>query len=153
MEAVADLYAAQPFWIWLTLGAVLLAIEAALGTEWLLWPAASAGVVALVTLTPAPLGLGGEVALFAALTLVATFVGRRFVTRVQGDGPDVNDQAARLLGQAGETAGPIVAGDGRVFAGGAEWPAELEGGGDLPQGVRVVVTAVSGSRLTVRPVR
>ncbi|HYF23879.1 MAG TPA: NfeD family protein [Caulobacteraceae bacterium] len=152
MDALADLYAAQPFWIWLALGAILLAVEAAVGTEWLLWPAASAAVVALVTLTPAPLNLGGEIVLFAALTLVTTFVGRRFVTRVQGDGPDINDQPGRLVGQAGQTASDIVAGRGRVFAGGAEWPAELEGGGDLPAGTRVVVTGVSGAALTVRAV-
>ena len=33
----------QAFWIWLVLGILLLGIEVFLGTQWLLWAAASAG--------------------------------------------------------------------------------------------------------------
>jgi len=47
MTVVADLYAAQPFWIWLAVGVLLLAVEAMFSTEWLLWPAVAAGLVAL----------------------------------------------------------------------------------------------------------
>ena len=46
MDAMVALYESQPFWIWLALGALILAAEAAMGTEWLLWPAVSAAAVA-----------------------------------------------------------------------------------------------------------
>ena len=46
MSVLADLYAAQPFWIWLAVGVLLLAVEAMFSTEWLLWPAVAAGIVA-----------------------------------------------------------------------------------------------------------
>ena len=46
MTAVLNLYAAQPFWIWLAIGVLLLAIESMASTEWLLWPAVAAGGVA-----------------------------------------------------------------------------------------------------------
>ena len=49
MTLVADLYTAQPFWIWLGVGVLLLAVEAMFSTEWLLWPAVSAGLVAVMT--------------------------------------------------------------------------------------------------------
>ena len=48
MNALIDLHAAQPFWIWLAIGVLLLAVEAAFSTEWLLWPAVAAGITAVV---------------------------------------------------------------------------------------------------------
>ena len=65
MTVVADLYAAQPFWIWLAVGVFLLAVESMFSTEWLLWPAVAAGLVAVMTAVGVRLGLPGEVAVFA----------------------------------------------------------------------------------------
>ena len=70
MTAIADIYASQPFWIWLALGVLLLAVEAALSTEWLLWPAVSAGIVAVLTALGLRLGLPVEVGLFGKPTLM-----------------------------------------------------------------------------------
>ena len=74
MPDIVLLYAAHAFWFWLALGAVLLGVEAATGSGWLLWPAASAGVVAVISLLGLHLGALGEVAIFAGLTLITTFV-------------------------------------------------------------------------------
>jgi membrane protein implicated in regulation of membrane protease activity len=43
LAALAEILVAQPFWFWAGLAVALLAVEAATGTGWLLWPAASAG--------------------------------------------------------------------------------------------------------------
>ena len=72
MTALAELYAAQPFWIWLAVGVLLLAVEAMFSTEWLLWPAVSAGVVAVLTAVGFQPGLPAEVAIFALLTVANT---------------------------------------------------------------------------------
>ena len=48
MDALIDFHSTQPFWIWLAIGVVLLAIEAAFSTEWLLWPAVAAGITAVL---------------------------------------------------------------------------------------------------------
>ena len=40
---------------------------------------------------------------------------------------------------------------GRVFVDGKEWAAQLEGGASLASGDKVIVVAVGGARLTVRP--
>ncbi len=150
MEALTNLYVTHPFWVWMGLAALLLAIEAAAGTEWLLWPSASAAAVALATLLPLEINLAFEIALFAVLTLIGTLMSRKLLARVQPEGEDLNDRTRRLIGRTGEVAAPFVNGRGRVLVDGAEWPAELGGGAAAPTG-RVRVTAVHGSSLTVEP--
>jgi membrane protein implicated in regulation of membrane protease activity len=150
MQTVVDLYSAHPFWIWLAFGAVLLAIEAASGSGWLLWAAASAAVVGLISLTGMTT-LPIELAVFGALTLVTTMLSRRFIHKVQGDGEDINDQARRLIGKTGRSVDAFVEGHGRAFIDGAEWYVDLEDAADLAPGAKVVVTGVAGARLKVRP--
>ncbi|MBJ7484330.1 NfeD family protein [Brevundimonas sp.] len=150
MDTLIDLYSAQPFWLWLAIGALLLAVEAAASTEWLLWPAVSAGIVAVVTALGLSLGLAGEVGLFAALTLASTLLSRRLVQRVNPDDqPDINDRDRRLIGQKATVVEPFVDGRGRVFVSGAEWSAELDGDAPLAS-APVIVTGVGTGRLTVK---
>jgi len=150
MDALIDLHTAQPYWIWLAIGVVLLAVEAAFSTEWLLWPAVAAGVVAVVTALGLPLGLLGEVLLFAVLTVAATLLSRRLIQRVNpSDHPDINARDSRLIGQRAQVIQAFVDGRGRVFVSGAEWVAEIEGAAPLA-GESVIVEAMDGSRLKVR---
>jgi hypothetical protein len=150
MSALLEL-SSNHFWVWLLIGVALLAAEAATGSGWLLWPAASAGVVAVLVLVGVSIGLPAEIAVFAVLTLVTTFLARRYLIRLPSDHPDINDQAQRLLGKIGEARSAFVEGQGRAFVNGAEWPANLETGGELEAGERVVVTAIDGPRLIVKP--
>jgi membrane protein implicated in regulation of membrane protease activity len=149
MTSFADLYVAQPFWIWLAIGVLLLAVEAMFSTEWLLWPAVSAGIVAVMTAAGVRLGLPGEVAVFALLTVAATLLSRRLISKANTDGPDINDRDSRLIGQRARVVETFVSGRGRVFISGAEWPAEVEGEAPM-EGQDVVVMRVNGSLLTVQ---
>lgn len=150
MEALTNLYSDQPFWIWLALGVALLAIEAALSTEWLLWPAVSAGVVAVVTALGAHLGLSGEAALFAVLTVAMTLLSRRLIQRVNPtDSPDINALDLRLIGQRAQVVQTFVDGRGRVFVSGAEWVAEIEDAAPA-SGESVIVEGMDGPKLKVR---
>jgi hypothetical protein len=119
----------------------------------MLWPAAAAAVVAVAgRLVSLP--VAGQVALFAAVTIVATYVGRRVMPRPALAEGDINDVSTRLIGHHGEAAAPFVDRLGRVFVDGKEWAAELDGDGPLPAGARVEVTAVvGGARLRVRAER
>jgi membrane protein implicated in regulation of membrane protease activity len=151
MANLADLYLTHPAWIWAGLAAALLAVEVAAGSGWLLWPAASAGVVAVVEgfreISPA-----AAVLIFAVLTIVSTLTARRYVPRrLASHAHDINDNVARLIGHEGRVVTPFQAGVGRVFIDGKEWAAELEGGETLDAGARIVVAAVGGARLKVRP--
>jgi len=141
------------FWLWVALGAALLAIEALTGSGWLLWPAASAAVVALLVRF-AGLSLEAAVLTFAVLTIVTTLLARRFLPPAwfhRGSG-DINDNVGRLLGHQGRAVAPFKNRAGRVFIDGKEWAAELDEGEALEAGARVEVTGVAGAALKVRSV-
>jgi inner membrane protein len=148
MAFFSELYASHPFWLWLALAAVLLACELPTGTGWLLWPAASAAVVAVLTLAGLRLGWPVEIALFALLTIVSTLISRRFMPKRRHDLPDINDRTGDLLGKTGTAVSA-----GRVLVDGAEWEAEVEFGEPLQPGGKVeVVRVLGGAKLAVRPV-
>lgn len=154
MYDVEVFYSLYPFWTWLGVGAALLALESATGSGYLLWPAAAAGIVALMALA-VRLGLPLEALVFAVLTIGLTVLARLYwpphppVTH-----PELNDRAVRLIGRFGETVGAFAAGQGRVFVDGAEWTAELDAadtGAAPTPGARVkVIEVVDGGRLRVR---
>jgi membrane protein implicated in regulation of membrane protease activity len=148
--SLTDLYLTHPAWGWAAAGAALLAAELATSSGWLLWPAAAAGLVAvlqgIVWLSPP-----GAVMTFALLTIVLTATARRyFPPRFRGGAHDINDNAARLVGHEGRAVSAFRGRSGRVFIDGKEWAAELEGAETLEPGARVEVVSVAGARLTVR---
>lgn len=151
MEAALDFHIAHPFWTWIALGGVLLAIEVALGTEYLLWAAASAGVVALIA-AAFRVGLPAELGLFAGLTVAVWLASWKFFPATDRDGPDINDTSARVVGREGYALGSFMRGEGRVFVEGKEWAAQAEG--EAPaDGERVRVVALQdGASLKVRRV-
>lgn len=150
MLLFTDLYLSHSAWIWAAVGAVLLATEILAGSGWLLWPAASAGVVAVVD-GFWDLRAPEAVLLFAGLTIVSTLTARRYFPRpASREGQDINDNVARLVGHEGRVVAAFQGGAGRVFIDGKEWPAELETGDTIEAGARVAVAGVSGVRLRVR---
>lgn len=150
MGMLTELYANHAFWVWLALAAAILAAEVATGSGWLLWPSASAAVVALLALVTDSAAV--EIGAFAGLTIVSTLLARRFWPRREGGGEDINDNVSRLIGHRGKAASAFAGGDGRVLIDGKEWAAELDGAETLKAGAEVEVTGLSGgSRLRVRP--
>jgi len=143
-------YASHAFWVWAGLAAALLAVEVMTASGWLLWPATAAGVVAvLAALTP--LTTAPSLAVFAVLTIVSTFLARRYLPRpLRSDGGDINDAVGRLVGHEGRVVSAFEDQVGRVFIDGKEWAAELAEGESLAAGARVHVVGVNGARLTVR---
>ena len=138
----------HPFALWMAIGGVLLAVEVATGSGWLLWPAGSAGVLGVLGLLW-HFDLNIQLVIFALLTIFTTLTGRHFFPRTPF-GNDINDTRSRLAGLDGVAAGDFKSGQGRVFVDGKEWAAQLEGADALPSGMKVIVVAVKGSCLTVR---
>ena len=138
----------DPFFLWLAIGAVLLAVEVGTSSGWLLWPAASAAVMGLLGLL-FRFDLNIQLVIFAVLTIITTLAGRQFFPRTVG-GSDINDTRSRLAGLDGIAASDFQGGRGRVFVDGKEWAAELEGSSSLTSGTKVVVVGVKGACLTVR---
>ena len=152
MGGLVEFYGAHTFWVWIAIAAAILAFEVAAGSGWLLWPSASAAVMAFVSLFTHSSAL--EIGLFAALTIVTTLTARRFWPRDVSGASDINDNVARLVGHRGRVATAFVGGAGRVMVDGKEWAAESEDAAALETEAVVEVVGLSaGTRLLVRPVR
>ena len=153
MELISGLYFTHPFWFWISIAAVILALEVATGSGYLMWPAAAAAVIAVINLVRLRLGLPTELALVAFLTLAGTLTARRWMPKnIAGDNPDINDPSVRLVGRRGVATSSFVDGRGRVDVDGKDWAAELDGAEELTAGARVEITGViDGARLSVRP--
>jgi len=150
VDGLSNLILSHPFWAWMAVGAVFLAVEVATGSGWLLWPAASAAITGLVALV-VPMPAYVAIALFAALTIVTTYIGRRYLRGAKADAPDVNNPAQRIVGHRGEAVADFDGEDGRVFVDGKEWAAVLDGPGPIAAGAKVeVVEVLGGARLKVR---
>jgi membrane protein implicated in regulation of membrane protease activity len=143
------LFLAHPFWGWLSVGVVLLVGEAATGAGWLQCPAVAAGLTSVVILTDRIPQPAAQVGLCAGLTLVIVLTARPWQSRPAR--ADLTDRALRVVGRTGEARADFVAGHGRVLVDGAEWLAELEGGGELVAGASVRVVRAQGARLIVGP--
>jgi len=149
MTWLAELYVAHPFWIWLAVAAVLLALEVATTTGWLLWPAACAVIVAALTFLLKG-NFAVELAVFAVLTIASTLLARRYLPKnASGDGPDINDNIGRLVGHYGMAVSAFEHGRGRVFIDGKEWAAVADGDAPLLE-QRVEVISADGGILTVK---
>ncbi len=108
MQVVTAFLDLHPFWGWAAMGALLLAAEVATATGYLLWPAASAGVIAVVQLF-SRLRLPVDLLAFALLTLVSTLIARRFLpVHLRQPGPDINDRARGLIGRSGQIVGSMA---------------------------------------------
>lgn len=140
----------NPLALWLVVAGIFLAFEVGTGSGWLLWPTGSAVLTGLATAV-FQIDLQVQMVIFALLTIVTTLAGRHFFPNAAlVGGGDINDTTARLAGVEGVAMETFQSGQGRVQIDGQEWAAELEDGGALIAGTRVVVVDVGGSRLTVR---
>src|SRR5258708_1637823 len=111
MDTLLGLYSDHAFWVWLAVGAGFLAFEVHTGSGWMLWPAGSAAIVAIVSLFGHGVfgqwDLLSETLIFAVLTILTTLAGPRFLRRTAPDGPDINDTSTHLLGHHGQAVTPF----------------------------------------------
>ena len=144
---------AHPHIFWLSLGGLLLAAEMLGGNGYLLW----SGVAAIVTgllIWLLPLGWEWQGAMFAALTLVATWLWWRWLSGRIKRQPRaeslLNQRGQQLVGQRLTLEMPLVNGRGHIRVGDSSWPVIADG--DLPAGAAVEVIAVEGITLRIRTV-
>ncbi len=137
---------------WLILAFGLLVVEVLSGTSYLLWPAAAAFIVGLVSLI-LPIGPEMQFLLFAIITVALLFVGHKYVRpRVQGGEPsDLNDRARSMVGMRVKAVADFDTGRGRVIVGDTQWRASMEEG-NAKGGDELKVMSVKGTTLTVEPI-
>ncbi|MBS9721020.1 NfeD family protein [Tianweitania sp. BSSL-BM11] len=149
LSALADL---GP-WSWILLGMILLGLEIAVPGVYLLWSGIAALIIGAVSFPLWDTALWTwhvQVVLFLVLSLLAAFIGTRYVGiyDTQSDEPLLNRPGIQLIGRTAILRDPITEGRGRIQLGDTMW---LVQGPDLPAGGRVRVTGVSGSELIVEP--
>lgn len=140
----------SPWW-WVAFGILLMALEMATMSFFLIWPGVAAIAMAgLLTMAPTMPG-EVQVALFGSIAVAITFTGR-LVVRQFGDGgaPDstLNSRSAQMIGRKG-TVMSMTNGEAVVEIDGTQWRAQLAT--PATAGTRVEVTGASGMVLTVRP--
>jgi inner membrane protein len=134
-------------WVWLSLGLILGAIEMLVPGFFLMWLGLAALIVGVLTWA-LPISLPLQVALFAILSVLTVYAGKKFLkdNPIESTDPMLNDRGARLTGEIVTVVEAIVDGRGRVKVGDTEWNAR---GVDAKAGAKVRVTGADGAVLLV----
>jgi membrane protein implicated in regulation of membrane protease activity len=140
----------EPHWLWLIAGLVLAVAEMVVPGVFLIWFAAAALVVGLLT-AALPIGVPLQVVLFVVLSLASVLASRRYLRSrpIQSADPLLNQRGAQLVGRQVVVTQAIEGGSGRVRCGDSEW---LASGPDADAGARMTVTGSQGSVLIVEAV-
>lgn len=146
METLDNL---DPHYAWLAIGLVLAIAEMAIPGVFLIWMAGAAILTGLAAWV-LPIGLPLQIVLFAVLSIVAVFIGRRYLKAnpVVGADPKMNLRGDRVVGEMVVVTQAIEAGSGRVKLGDSEW---LARGTDAPVGTRMRIAGHDGTILMVEP--
>lgn len=143
-------FEALAFWHWLALGLVLLIVEMALPTGFvLLWVGCSALIVGVLAWVLPNMGWQIEFALFGVLSIASILVYRRFRRPPAAtDQPMLNRRGASYVGREFTLLEPIVNGVGRLRVDDSQWRIR---GVDVPAGTQVRIVAVDGTTFIVEP--
>lgn len=134
-------------WFWLSLGLVLGVAEMVAPGFFLMWLGLAALIVGILDYF-LPITLAYQVAMFATLSVITVFAGKKFLqdNPIESDDVKLNDRGARLTGEVVTVVEPIINGHGRVKVGDSVWSAR---GVDAALGARVKVIGADGAVLLV----
>lgn len=149
MDFQALLAGLADHWWWLLAAAILAILEVLVPGIFLVWMALAAALTG-VAVWAFDLSFAVQLSLFALLAFAAVLGGRRVYDRnpVPSSDPNLNDRAARLIGQTVTVVNAIHQGEGRVKVGDSVWSAK---GPDAEVGSQVRVTGADGNCLSVEP--
>ncbi|AIT80743.1 NfeD family protein [Novosphingobium pentaromativorans] len=134
---------------WLAIGLVLAIAEMAIPGVFLIWMAGAALITGLVAWL-LPIGLPLQIVIFALLSIIAVFTGKRVLKDhpVVAADPKMNQRGERVVGETVVVTQAIEGGSGRVRLGDSEWLAK---GADAIVGTRLKVVGHDGVVLVVEP--
>jgi len=150
------------FWGWLSIAALLLGLELFLGTQWLLWMAAAATMVAIVGIVPMPwdYGLVAEILTFCVISIGLIIITGRNAKPLKDN--QLNEPSQRLVGKRAEIVSGFETGSSTIITGRVSfedvvWPADLQldqGQDFTPSSHQAVeIIALSEGRLIVKPLK
>jgi len=138
-------------WAWFVAAGILLILELMLPGVFFIWLAAAAAVTGLADYA-LDLPWQAELLLFAFLSAVAVFGGRRFYKgpgMEPQDNPYLNRRQMGYIGRVFTLKEAIIDGRGKIAIEDTVWEVE---GPDMPAGTRIKVTDVRNMSLIVEPV-
>lgn len=137
-------------WFWLSLGLILGVAEMVAPGFFLMWLGLAALTVGVLDYF-LPITVAYQVAMFAILSVLAVFAGKKFLQQnpIESDDPKLNDRGARLTGEVVTVVEAISNGHGRVKVGDSVWSAR---GTNASEGSQVRVTGADGAVLLVEAV-
>ena len=149
------LQSVAPYWIWLVLACILLAIEVLIvPSGFFLCIGTSAGVVAILAFMMPEISWLWMLGLFSLLMVASCGFWLAVVRRRRGadagsaDEEVLNVKTRQLVGYSGVLSEDMKGGRGRLRVNDSTWPIEADQ--DYPAGARVEVTEVRGITLTVK---
>ena len=134
-------------WFWLSLGLLLGVAEMVAPGFFLMWLGLAALIVGGLDYF-LPITVAYQVAMFAILSVLTVFAGKRFLkdNPIETEDAKLNDRGARLTGEIVTVVEAIINGHGRVKVGDSTWSAR---GVDAAIGSRLRVTGADGTVLLV----
>ncbi len=152
MESITQFLSTQPAWHWWALGAILLALEIASTTQYLLWPGIAALLIGVLKfLDP---GLDGRLAvfLFAIVSVVATVVWKRspWGRADRATHHTLNDRSAQYVGRVVKAEENFVNGRGAVRVDDTRWVASVVDDSAPVKGDMLRISAADGAELRVQ---
>ncbi len=137
--------------LWLLVALLLGIAELAVPGVFLVFLALAAAATGLIVLALPDLAAPAQLAAFAAWSVVAVLIGRRWYRDypVDSDAADLNDRARQLVGRQVTVEVAIDAGQGRVRIADGTWPAT---GPDLPAGAKARIVAVKAGVVEVEAI-
>jgi membrane protein implicated in regulation of membrane protease activity len=134
-------------WFWLSLGLLLGVAEMVAPGFFLMWLGLAALIVGGLDYF-LPITVAYQVAMFAILSVLTVFAGKKFLQKnpIETEDANLNDRGARLTGEIVTVVEAITNGHGRVKVGDSVWSAR---GVDAAIGSRVRVTGADGAVLLV----
>ncbi len=141
----------EPHWFWLTVGLALGVVEILAPGFFLMWLGLAAIIVGLLAWVVPTISLPFQVALFAVLSVLTVYAGKKFLkdNPIESEDPALNDRSARLRGEIVTVVEAITNGRGRVKVGDSEWNVR---GSDAAVGTQVRVAGADGATLLVEPI-
>ena len=152
MQAVTDFLNAQQAWHWWALGALLLALEIASTTQYLLWPGIAALVVGVLKFAVPSLDGRLAVFLFAVFAVIATVSWKRssFARADRDTHLNLNQRSAQYVGRVLKCEEDFVNGRGPVRVDDTRWIAHVIDGSAPIKGDMVQVAGADGTELKVQ---
>ena len=142
-------------YLWLALGLLLAAAEILVPGMFLIWLAGAALITGLLAWA-LPIGLPIQVLIFAVLSIVMVFAGKRYISRnpIQEVDPMMNRRGSRMVGESAVVVTEISGGTGRVKHGDSEWLAKAATSEEeIEVGAKVRITGSDGAVLVVEAVQ